>query len=191
MSTPRTPPAELVANLEFRVAGQRIPVALPAPNRPVSPEALLPAYRILADAIEKAAVSTVKNDGLAISCRAGCGALLPAACPDCRGRGPFPCEVRGRPSRTPARRCPNPLRRCPRPPRPRRPPRHPPPSRGCSRRRPTRPRPELLPPGHSMPFPGRRILLDPRHPTPRLSRVPRHLPRRQLRPPHPGIHSAR
>lgn len=64
----------VVATLGLTIAGTRVEVRLPAPDRPAGREAILPAFWVLAEAVGAIGEEAARREGRSISCRAGCGA---------------------------------------------------------------------------------------------------------------------
>lgn len=67
-------PAPITASGALSVSGRRLEFEVSVPPGPTLPAQLLPVFRSLADAIVGAAVDTARDEGLKVSCKAGCGA---------------------------------------------------------------------------------------------------------------------
>jgi Fe-S-cluster containining protein len=67
-------PEHLSAQVELRLAGVQVQLALTVPTAPVHAGVILPIFQSLSEAIEADAVAGAQGQGKRISCRAGCGA---------------------------------------------------------------------------------------------------------------------
>jgi len=78
----------LTASTELRIGGQQFALKLAVPATEVPPESLLPSLQELSNRIATGVEDKVKRNGLAVSCRKGCGAC-------CRQHVPIsPAEAR-------------------------------------------------------------------------------------------------
>ena len=68
------PNASVTANVALTVSGYRLQMQLTVPTGPTRPVKLLPIFQSLADAVVGIAVRQAEAEGLAVSCRKGCGA---------------------------------------------------------------------------------------------------------------------
>jgi Fe-S-cluster containining protein len=67
-------PGRVVGNISLSIDGEAQAFEIAIPGGPVSPDALLPVFQGLVDAVVDAAVRRSEAAGAPISCRAGCGA---------------------------------------------------------------------------------------------------------------------
>lgn len=63
-----------IARFKLKIAGAEIEASASLPIEPVRTSEMLPVFRSLTDTIVNLSVEAVKDKGLAISCKAGCGA---------------------------------------------------------------------------------------------------------------------
>jgi len=84
MATTPEKSAELLnATAELTIAGQKVRLEMPVPAGPTRLAELLPLFRSMTDAFVAVSVENARTEGLAVSCRKGCGAccrqLVPIA----------------------------------------------------------------------------------------------------------------
>src|SRR4051794_23939665 len=79
----------LTAHLKMSIAGEPLSVDLTVPRGPTRLVELLPVFQSLADCVVSTVVGAAEASGLAISCKAGCGAccrqLVPISEVEARG----------------------------------------------------------------------------------------------------------
>jgi Fe-S-cluster containining protein len=71
---PDSPSRTITANVKLNVSGTPVEAKITIPVAPFPLLMLLPTFRSLAETIIEQAVEDAKSEGLAISCRSGCGA---------------------------------------------------------------------------------------------------------------------
>jgi Fe-S-cluster containining protein len=67
-------PENVTATVEFNLSGKPLRLEVSVPTGPTRPSRMLPLFRSLAGVVVDAAVESVRAEGLAVSCKKGCGA---------------------------------------------------------------------------------------------------------------------
>ncbi len=82
-TTPENPAELLNATAELTIAGQKVRLEMPISAGPARLAELLPVFRSMTDAFVEVSVANARAEGLAVSCKKGCGAccrqLVPVA----------------------------------------------------------------------------------------------------------------
>lgn len=74
-------PGWVTGNLSLDIDGRSLSLEMTIPEGPVSPRTMLPAFRFLTEALVHVGVDVAQDDGLQITCQAGCGACCRQAVP--------------------------------------------------------------------------------------------------------------